>query len=101
MPGQRNTIGKGTAGAPRSPETPIAGSIFRHAVLPVLFILAAATVSTGQTGWNWANPLPQGNDLLGVDAVDANTIVAVGKLGTSLKSTDGGFTWRTLDVTSN
>src|SRR6266478_2900126 len=105
MAGQRNTIRIGTAGAPRSPGIPVTKRIFFHAVLSGFLLLAAANCSISQTGpqsgWNWANPLPQGNDLLGVDAIDANTIIAVGKLGTCLKSSDGGFNWRKLDVATN
>ena len=46
-----------------------------------------------QSGWFWQNPLPQGNILRATAAVDANTVIAVGDLGTILRTTDGGATW--------
>lgn len=47
--------------------------------------------------WEWQNPLPQGNDLEGVSAVDADTCWAVGYAGTVLKTGDGGKSWRAQD----
>jgi photosystem II stability/assembly factor-like uncharacterized protein len=101
MVGERNKIRMGTAGALRNPGRPMTGGRILNAALTALLILASANLSPAQSGWQWANPLPQGNDLLGVDAIDANTIIAVGKLGTALLSSNGGFQWRTLDVTTN
>jgi hypothetical protein len=45
---------------------------------------AAAVITAG--GWGWQNPLPQGNDLWGVAALDAATTVAVGDLGTVVRA---------------
>ena len=43
--------------------------------------------------WTWQNPLPQGNGLLDIFFVDAQTGWAVGATGTILKTTDGGSNW--------
>jgi photosystem II stability/assembly factor-like uncharacterized protein len=42
----------------------------------------------------WQNPLPQGNALLDIAVVDANTAWAVGDYGTIFKTTDGGANWQ-------
>src|SRR5262245_36536149 len=55
--------------------------------------LLGLTISTASSDWFWQNPLPQGNDLWAASAPDANTIIAVGDLGTIVRSTDGGATW--------
>ena len=49
--------------------------------------------AVAQSGWFWQNPLPQGNELFATAVVDANTAVAVGDVGTILRTTDGGATW--------
>ncbi len=61
-----------------------------------LFVLSSILVSatvTGQTSWQWVNPLPQGNLLNGVTSVSADTVFAVGDYGTVIKTTNGGTTW--------
>jgi photosystem II stability/assembly factor-like uncharacterized protein len=57
--------------------------------------VAPACISTGDGGWFWQNPLPQGNDLHGVSFVDAGRGWAVGARGTILHTTDGGADWQT------
>ncbi|HKP89542.1 MAG TPA: hypothetical protein VJT75_06150 [Thermoleophilaceae bacterium] len=52
----------------------------------------AAPVSTPFGGWNWGSPRPQGNTLGAIGAGGAGTY-AVGKLGTILRSADGGKSW--------
>lgn len=44
-------------------------------------------------GWRWQNPLPQGNALHDIDAIDDLIAAAVGDDGTILRTTDGGATW--------
>src|SRR5207249_1294373 len=44
-------------------------------------------------GWVWQNPLPQGNDLMGVAFVNATTGWTVGDAGTILTTTNAGSTW--------
>jgi photosystem II stability/assembly factor-like uncharacterized protein len=55
----------------------------------------AAPVSTGHSGWNWALPAPQGQNLSTV-TFDGSTGYAVGDFGTVLRSNDGGQTWSGL-----
>lgn len=43
--------------------------------------------------WLWQNPLPQGNDLMGVVFTHRSVGKAVGRAGTILRTTDGGATW--------
>ncbi len=65
------------------------------ACLAALLLLPAgapASVSTGGTGWFWANPLPQGNDLDTVAFVGAHG-VAVGADGVVVRTEDAGATW--------
>ncbi len=52
-----------------------------------------SSVSLAQSGWFWQSPLPQGNRLSAVSALDSDTITAVGDVGTILRTTDGGATW--------
>ena len=59
--------------------------------------IRAAGIGLAQTGadsgWTWQNPLPTGNFLRAVVALNSNTLIAVGASGTILRSTDGGATW--------
>lgn len=56
---------------------------------------ASAGLSVGHSGWEWSNPLPQGNTLRAVDFV-GQTGFAAGDFGTLLRSDDGGQTWTAL-----
>lgn len=58
---------------------------------------AGASVQVGASGWQWGNPLPQGNTLRAMSFAGA-TGYAVGDFGTLLKTTDGGATWSGLPV---
>lgn len=58
---------------------------------------AVANVQVGASGWQWGNPLPQGNTLRAASFAGA-TGYAVGDFGTLLKTTDGGATWSGLPV---
>jgi len=53
---------------------------------------ASAAIPAGNTGWSWANPLPQGNTLDSV-AVSGGRAWAGGATGTLLHSDDLGATW--------
>ena len=81
-------------------------------VLLLLSLLAAmcgasdafALISTGDGGWVWQNPLPQGDQITAVDFVDSGTGWAVGGWldawamrghGVVLQTRDGGLTWST------
>jgi photosystem II stability/assembly factor-like uncharacterized protein len=62
-------------------------------VLLVLPASALALMSTGDGGWQWLDPQPQGNDLGTVVALDAQHAVAAGSYGTMLTTSDGGGAW--------
>lgn len=64
-------------------------------MLAVLPAAAAATVTAGNTGWRWGNPLPQGNGLAVLDVVGSRAY-AGGESGTLLRSDDAGSTWSTV-----
>lgn len=56
---------------------------------------AGAGLNVGHSGWEWSNPLPQGNTLNALDFSGMNGY-AVGNFGTLLKSDDGGQSWDAL-----
>ncbi len=58
---------------------------------------AGANVQVGSSGWQWGNPLPQGNTVRAT-AFAGSTGYAAGDFGTLLKTTDGGTTWSGLPV---
>src|SRR6202171_3623448 len=62
-------------------------------LLVVLGSMLLALPAAADSGWFWQNPLPQGNGIEGTAMVDANTVYAVGRWGTILRSTDGGVNW--------
>jgi photosystem II stability/assembly factor-like uncharacterized protein len=54
---------------------------------------AAAGVLVGHSGWQWSNPLPQGNSLRALD-FQGDSGYAAGDFGTLLRSGDDGISWR-------
>ncbi|MFM1944394.1 MAG: hypothetical protein RI897_3376 [Verrucomicrobiota bacterium] len=60
-------------------------------------LLSWQCVHSVAADWDWLNPSPQGNDLNDVHVIDSDNIVAVGPVGTIIKSSDGGLSWRVLD----
>lgn len=66
------------------------------ASLAALTMLVAASsaiaVTAGNTGWEWSNPLPQGNSLTTVETV-GNRVYAGGANGTLIRSDDAGANW--------
>src|ERR671936_662431 len=57
--------------------------------------LAPASVQVGSSGWQWGNPLPQGNTLHAMSFAGASGYAA-GDFGTLLHTTDAGATWTGL-----
>jgi photosystem II stability/assembly factor-like uncharacterized protein len=53
---------------------------------------ASAAIPAGNTGWSWANPLPQGNTLESLE-VSGGRAWAGGATGTLLHSDDSGASW--------
>lgn len=63
----------------------------------IIFLLVFITINTGNAqGWQWQNPLPQGNPLNSIQFTDNNTGYAVGNCGTIIKTMNGGITWSSL-----
>ena len=52
-------------------------------------------MQVGSSGWQWGNPLPQGNTLRSMSFA-GNDGYAAGAFGTLLHTTDGGSTWSGL-----
>ncbi len=61
-------------------------------IFSFLLILSTSNIFS-QSGWYWQNPLPQGNDLNCVKFINNNTGIAVGRLGTIIRTTNGGLSW--------
>jgi photosystem II stability/assembly factor-like uncharacterized protein len=58
---------------------------------------AGANVQVGSSGWQWGNPLPQGNTVRAMSFA-GTTGYAAGDFGTLLKTSDGGASWSGLPV---
>jgi photosystem II stability/assembly factor-like uncharacterized protein len=58
---------------------------------------ASANVQVGASGWQWGNPLPQGNTVRAMSFA-GSAGYAAGDFGTLLKTSDGGSTWTGLPV---
>lgn len=65
------------------------------AVAAVLAAPASAGVRVGSSGWEWANPQPQGNRIRSLSFADGLGLAA-GDFGTLLVTRDGGATWAGL-----
>ncbi|HEY5122391.1 MAG TPA: YCF48-related protein, partial [Ignavibacteria bacterium] len=65
-----------------------------------LFLIANYSSIIAQSGWYWANPLPQGNTLKKVKFIDNNTGFLIGYHGALLRTTNGGLNWQTSQLTS-
>ncbi len=64
-------------------------------LLGVMPAIAPASVQVGSSGWQWGNPLPQGNTLHAMSFAGTSGYAA-GDFGTLLRTTDGGSTWTGL-----
>lgn len=64
-------------------------------LLPALLMLGLVAFSQG---WDWKNPLPQGNNTFGTWFTDANTGFLVGHFGTLMRTKDGGNTWEQYNL---
>lgn len=59
----------------------------------ICFYFLFPLVAFSQQDWNWQNPLPQGNVLFDIFAINNQTFVAVGANATIMETTNGGSTW--------
>ncbi len=88
-----------------SPKGPVRCHVFARLFVPAAVLCAlalaapavasATNVQVGSAGWQWGNPLPQGNTVRGL-AFSGGSGYAVGDFGTVLATDDGGATWRGL-----
>lgn len=78
----------------------MAGRRWRLLVTVVVFACwatpAVGAIQTGQSGWSWSSPQPQGRGLLDIAAVDPTHAYAAGEFGTILSTADGGETWTSV-----
>ena len=58
-----------------------------------LLVIIIATAGMSQEYWYWQNPIPQGNELNDIWMFSSSVILAVGDIGTVIKTTDGGQNW--------
>ncbi|HOJ19092.1 MAG TPA: YCF48-related protein [Ignavibacteriaceae bacterium] len=72
------------------------------------YTLAVLTEGGGNGGipstpapWKWLNPIPQGNDLYGVNIFDDNEFCAVGDGGTLVYTENGGITFKVTHFLNN
>jgi photosystem II stability/assembly factor-like uncharacterized protein len=56
---------------------------------------ARAAVSAGHSGWEWADPVPQGHSIRAVE-LEGSLGYAAGDFGTLLRTDDAGTTWTGL-----
>ncbi len=64
----------------------------RHFLMLVLSFVVAI-IANGQEYWYWQNPIPQGNELHDIWLFDEQSAIAVGDVGTVIKTDDGGLNW--------
>ena len=62
-------------------------------IITVLSIVVTINLTAQNQGWNFINPVSEGNELFSVSFCDENEGYAVGLNGTILHSINGGETW--------
>lgn len=75
-------------------------NLMSHRSSLVLLCLALPLLSYSQTPWHWQNPWPQGNDLASVWALTPGKIIATGKQGSLVTTSDAGSTWTICHIDS-
>ncbi|HEX2102142.1 MAG TPA: hypothetical protein VHF51_00700 [Solirubrobacteraceae bacterium] len=76
----------------RRPIVALACALGALAALPAF---APAAVQVGSSGWQWGNPLPQGNAIRAISFAGTQGY-ASGDFGTLLHTTDAGASWTGL-----
>ncbi len=85
----------------RSYNLPFKYPIKISIILFFIILLFSTQDIYAQSGWQWQNPLPQGNDLTNVKFVNSRIGYAVGKSNTVLKTTNGGLNWNICNINFN
>src|SRR6185295_17777672 len=68
--------------------------MLRKTALLLICLLAPAAARAQERGWQWQNPLPQGNSINSIKfAPDKKRGWAVGANGVVLTTDNGGFEW--------
>jgi photosystem II stability/assembly factor-like uncharacterized protein len=75
--------------------------MLRLRTIIILGLLSLALPAPLLAGWQWQNPLPQGNDLRDVAFISATEGFAVGECGTILYTANGGENWQSLPCPSS
>lgn len=66
-----------------------------------LFILFQILFTNCFSQWIWQNPLPQGNDLLNLQLINQQKIIASGNTGALIQSFNNGNTWYPIQSDTN
>lgn len=61
--------------------------------LLILFLVLFVCLPAFAQGWEWLNPLPQGNSLTDIEFLGENRLLCTGDFGSAISSTDGGQSW--------
>ncbi len=69
------------------------GEPMKKFAIALISCLLVAMTAISQEYWHWQNPIPQGNQLHDLWVFDSQHILAVGEVGTVIKTTDGGANW--------
>ncbi len=59
----------------------------------VALVILFSCLSASAQGWEWLNPLPQGNTLIDLDYLGQNQLYSTGYYGTSIVSANDGQSW--------
>src|SRR5690606_5900336 len=64
-------------------------------LMPIMFLIALNTVlaQNEELEWVWQNPMPNGNDLHGVQMLDENNVIVVGGAGLVMRTSNAGSYW--------
>jgi hypothetical protein len=80
-----------------APQLPIGGRsalpLGNVTLVAALMLLVPISRLWAASSWAWQNPMPRGNHLYGVSALNASTMIAVGDVSTVITTSDGGATW--------
>jgi photosystem II stability/assembly factor-like uncharacterized protein len=74
---------------------------FRLSILLLVLLSSSSQIVFGQTLWNWSNPKPQGNDLLGVAIRQDSLSIIVGSWGTEVRRVAGSLQSPLFPTTRN
>src|SRR5262245_31202623 len=59
----------------------------------LLLVVCFGNLHAQPDSWFWQNPIPQGNKLNSIFAIDGNNVFGAGECGIVIKSTNSGLSW--------